>query len=312
MRDHFFLDLAPTFSPPTLTRLIAAAVLSVVTSLGADDLIIRATTALYPSTRGFSHFRVIDYASLTIIGIATASAAWPAAINVSSSPRRLFFRLAIVATILLWIPDGWLLLRHAPPKAVGSLMVMHLAVASITYNTLTRIAVPRQLVSGAAVDLDQSTAISKSQTNDLSTPHASERVPRSTTRRSMWILLLSASCVEFVIGIAALIFVPYGRQNAWIPARGEIVYLAHAILGGFLTIGAFGILLPALSESRIARIGSTIGCSGVTLGAAGGTLAVFHSSRLIGMALMLVGVVLAFFGYLTPIIEPSKPPNEHQ
>ncbi len=293
-------------------RLVIAALLSVFSALGADFLIIKATVALYPATRGFSHFRAFDYGSLTVVGIIAASVSWPVAINISSSPRRLFLRLAIVATILLWIPDGWLLVRHEPLSAVGALMIMHLAIAFITYNALTRIAVPRQLHLNARLDRDQFTTASLAQIETLPTSPSGEGARLSTIHRSLWIFLLSASCAEFIIGVAALLFVPYSRPTAWIPVRGEFIYLVHAILGGLLAIGSFGILVPAFRESRIARIGSTIGCAGITIGAVGGMLAVFHSSRLIGMALMLVGITLAFFGYLAPIIEPSKATNEHQ
>lgn len=304
--------MAPTLSPPTLTRLVIAAILSVVSSLGVDYLLIKAITKLYPSIRGFSHFRVSDYGSLTVIGIVAACASWPVTINISSLPRRLLFRLAIVATIFLWIPDGWLLLRHEPFSAVGTLMMMHLAIAFITYNALTRIAVPQQLYSNARKDQDQYIALSMTQIETVETSRTGRGVRSSTVHRSIWIFLLSASCFEFIIGVAALILVPYSRPSAWIPARGEFVYLTHAILGGILAIGAYGILVPALKESRITRIGSIVGCSGVTIGAAGGMLAISHSLRLIGMALMLVGVALAFFGYLTPIIEPSRTGSERK
>ncbi len=289
---------------------MVAALLSVVGSLAADFLIVKGSTTIYPAIRGFSHFRVFDYGGLTVLGIAAACLFWLLAINVSSSPRRLYLRLAIVTTIVLWIPDGWLLARHEPFPAVGTLMVMHLGVAFITYNALVRIAVARPRQSDVRIDHVPDVAPTRAETEPPEPPRTGRGDRAPAVSRPIWIFLLSASCFEFIIGVGALLSVPYSRPNTWIPVRGEAIYLAHAILGGVLAIVAFGILIPAIRESRIARIGSLVGCSGVAIGAGGGMLAVFHSLRLIGMALMLVGVALAFFGYLAPIIEPTPSKDE--
>lgn len=306
------LDMSPTLLPPKLGRLVFASVLAVVCSLAVDDLIIKVAISVYPSDRGFSHFRPFDYGSLTILGVVAASAFWPVALRISSSGRQLFFRVAIVASILLWIPDLWLLARHESVSAVGALMTMHLAIALITYGALTRIAVPLQLNSSEGVDHGQFFARSNTGIEGEEISQVGRDVRPSTVRRSIWILLLTATCVEFVVGVAALVMVPYGRPTAWIPATGQLIYLVHAVLGGSLAIGAFGILVTALKESRISRIGSIIGCLGVTMGAGGGMISVVHSLRLIGMALMLIGAALAFFGYLAPIIEPSHADDEQR
>lgn len=299
----------PTVAPPSKVAMVFATALAVGASLIADVIVIAAGTHLFPSTRGFSHFRVFDYASLTAIGVVVACVAWPMVIRVSSSPRWLFFRLAIISTLVLWLPDVWLLLRHESPQAVGLLMVMHLLIAIITYNTLVHVAVPQPLGSTLHNDADardaQPSTVDKTDLKQGSMAGRAGADARAVSR-STWILLMSASCLEFAVGIAALMFVPFTRPNAWIPIRGEIIYLVHAILGAILTIGAIGVLIPALRQSRMARIGSIIGVVGVIAGAIGGMLAVYHASRLIGMALMLVGVALAFFGYLTPIIEPQN------
>ncbi len=59
---------------------------------------------------------------------------------ISSAPRWLFFRLAIVVTLVLWLPDLYILYRGAPGRAVAVLIVMHLAIALVTYNCLVHIA----------------------------------------------------------------------------------------------------------------------------------------------------------------------------
>jgi hypothetical protein len=58
-----------------------------------------------------------------------------------SWPRVLVAALAaILVTLVLWLPDLYILRGGAPGKAVAVLMVMHLAIAVVTYNCLVRIA----------------------------------------------------------------------------------------------------------------------------------------------------------------------------
>ena len=69
-----------------------------------------------------------------------ACIAWPIVTWISSSPRWLFFRLAILVTLFLWLPDLYILYKGQPAKAVAVLMVMHLAIAVVTYNSLVHVA----------------------------------------------------------------------------------------------------------------------------------------------------------------------------
>jgi uncharacterized SAM-binding protein YcdF (DUF218 family) len=133
-------DLAPTVRPPSAVRVVVATALSISGSLLIDALLISVGTVVFPSTRGYAHFQFTDYAKLTVIGVVIGSAAWPIVTRVSSSPRRFFPRLAIVATLALYIPDLWLLERGQPADAVAVLMTLHLAIAFITYNVLVRVA----------------------------------------------------------------------------------------------------------------------------------------------------------------------------
>jgi hypothetical protein len=131
---------------PTGTRqpepvwLAVAAVASVVGSLAADVLLVAIGTAMFPATKGYVHFRFSDYAKLTVIGVVVACVAWPIVTRISSSPRWLFFRLAVLVTIFLWLPDLYILWKGQPPKAVAVLMVMHLGIALVTYNVLVHVA----------------------------------------------------------------------------------------------------------------------------------------------------------------------------
>jgi hypothetical protein len=134
------VDFAPHHRQPSWTRVVIASVISIIGSLAADALLVAIGTAVFPSTKGYVHFQFHDYARLTIIGVLIACAAWPIVTRISSAPRWLFFRLAIAVTLVLWLPDLYILYRGAPGRAVAVLVVMHLAIALITYNCLVHIA----------------------------------------------------------------------------------------------------------------------------------------------------------------------------
>jgi hypothetical protein len=70
--------------------------------------------------------------------------------RISSAPRWLFFRLAVLVTLVLWLPDLYLLDLGQPGRAVAVLMVMHLAIALVTYNCLVHIARVRAAARPAA------------------------------------------------------------------------------------------------------------------------------------------------------------------
>lgn len=124
--------------------MILATVVSLAGSLAVDALLIAIGTAVFTSTKHYVHFRPSDYGKLTIIGVIIACAAWPVVTWISSAPRWLFFRLAILVTLVLLLPDLYLLYRNQPVEAVSILMSMHLAIGLVTYNTLVRIAPPRR------------------------------------------------------------------------------------------------------------------------------------------------------------------------
>ena len=134
------VDFAPSHRQPAGIRVIVALVVSVIGSLAADALLVAIGTAVFPSTKGYVHFQFSDYAKLTIIGVVIACAAWPVVTMISSAPRWLFFRLAIAVTLVLWLPDLYILYRGAPGRAVAVLVVMHLAIALVTYNCLVHMA----------------------------------------------------------------------------------------------------------------------------------------------------------------------------
>jgi hypothetical protein len=48
--------------------------------------------------------------------------------------------MAILVTLVLWLPDVYILHQGQSGNAVAILMTMHLAIALVTYNALVRIA----------------------------------------------------------------------------------------------------------------------------------------------------------------------------
>ena len=143
------VDFAPSARPPSALRVVVALVISVAGSLAADALLVAACTALFPSTKGYVHFQFHDYAKLTIIGVVIACLAWPVVTRISSAPRWLFFRLAVLVTLVLWAPDLYILDLGQPATAVAVLMIMHLAIALVTYHALVHIARVRSLAPAA-------------------------------------------------------------------------------------------------------------------------------------------------------------------
>jgi hypothetical protein len=139
-RARLRLDFTPTFRPPEASRLVLATAISIGASLLADAALVFIGTRVFPSTKGYVHFEFHDYARLTIIGIVIACAAWPVMARVTSAPRWLFFRLVIAVTAVLLLPDLYILWKGQPAEAVCVLIVMHLAIAVITYNALVRLA----------------------------------------------------------------------------------------------------------------------------------------------------------------------------
>jgi hypothetical protein len=134
------LDFSPRHRPPSAIRVVLATVASIAGSLAADALLVVIGEHLFPATRGYGHFRFSDYSKLTVIGVIIACVAWPIVTRITSHPRWMFFWMAVLVTLVLWLPDLYLLYRGSRPEAVAVLMGMHLAIALVTYNLLVHAA----------------------------------------------------------------------------------------------------------------------------------------------------------------------------
>jgi len=294
------LDRARRCPVPPPGALVTASVAALVGSLLVDAALVGLWTGLVPATNGYVHFRPADYATLTAVGVLVACGAWPVTCRISTEPRRLFLRLAVTVTAVLWIPDIVLIVRHQPVRDVAALMVLHVAVAAVTYNALVRLAPPPAVPVGDAPAADPGADPLTGADADVAFLGS-----RAT-------LLAVAVGVTFALGVGALAAVPTGRPTGWWPEQGRFVYLAHAGLGLPLALGAAWYLVRARDSTRLIRMSARIGAAGVAVAGAGGLLAVVHPLRLVGVALMLVGPLVAAFGYLVPTFDrlTEEPPGE--
>lgn len=138
------IDFAPQHKQPVAAGVILATIVAIAGSLAIDAILVAIGTKIFPSTVGYTHFRFSDYAKLTVIGVLIACAAWPVVTRISSDPRWVFVRMAIVVTLVLLLPDLYILAKGQPAKAVAVLMVMHLAIGVVTYNALVHLAPVRR------------------------------------------------------------------------------------------------------------------------------------------------------------------------
>ena len=144
-------DPSPDHRVPRAWLVAVAIVLSVVLCLLADALLVRIGTAIFPSTKGYTHFQFSDYSKLTVIGIVIAGLGWPVVARLTSEPRWVFVRLAVLVTAVLLLPDLYIWLQGQPGRAVLVLVTLHLAIGLITYNVLVRLAPVRSPSGHAAV-----------------------------------------------------------------------------------------------------------------------------------------------------------------
>lgn len=144
------LDFAPEHRQPSAARVLLATAVAIAGSLLADALLVVIAEAVFPGTSRYPHFQFADYAKLTVVGVIVACAAWPVTTRITSRPRWMFGWMAVIVTVVLWLPDVYILMLGQPGNAVGVLFVMHVAIALVTYNALVYLAPVRALSRSAA------------------------------------------------------------------------------------------------------------------------------------------------------------------
>ncbi len=280
---------------PSIARVALATTFAASASVLVNFALVHLAISFDPTLTYYAHFRLSDYGTLSVLGVLCAGAAWYLVAHNVTEPRTMFFRVAVVSMLILWIPDVWLYVKHEPTRAVTYLVVMHLAVALITYNSLVFAAPVGQRVSNEPAP----------------SPLVPDDEDGATTRvrRAQWVVMMIAIALEFGTGLIGMLYVPFNRASGWLSHRGEVIYVVHALLGAVLGLAALALTSHVLRTSahRIDRIAAVSGLCGVSIGAVGGVLCVSHALRLLGMALMFVGVSVAFFGYLIPMIDDAQP-----
>jgi hypothetical protein len=137
--QRFRIDFRPK-TPPTTSSVVVASIVAIVGSLAADALLVSVGVAIFPSTRGYSHFQFSDYSKLTIIGVVIACIGWPIVARISSQPKWVFFRAAVAVTLVLFLPDVYIWYAGQSATAVFVLIWMHVAIAIVTYLSLILLA----------------------------------------------------------------------------------------------------------------------------------------------------------------------------
>ncbi len=113
---------------------------------------------------------------------------------------------------------------------------------------------------------------------------------------------------EVLLGIMTLLSVPFSRPGGSLPAKGEAVYLAHAVFGIVVAAAALVLVVRVRRQGRTARVVAWMGLAALALGGAGGLLTEgTEVIRFLGVALMFVAAVLAIFSYMAPAqLRPSR------
>jgi len=137
--ERFHIDFRPPRQPSTYEVLFAT-VTAVIGSLILDAILVKIGETVFPKTVGYEHFKFLSYAKLTIIGVLGACAGWPIVTRITSQPKWLFLRMALVVTIVLLLPDLAIWALGQPGAAVFVLVWMHLGIAMVTYFSLVVLA----------------------------------------------------------------------------------------------------------------------------------------------------------------------------
>lgn len=132
---------APDAAPPAHRRVAAAGLAAAAISLAAGAVLAAIGQAAFAVPASYGKFAFTTYAARTALIAAGATATWWGVTRLSSRPKWLMTRLAVLATALFLTPDFLLLgIPGNPTGPVVIVMLMHLALAVITYAALIKVA----------------------------------------------------------------------------------------------------------------------------------------------------------------------------
>jgi integral membrane protein len=131
------------------------------------------------------------------------------------------------------------------------------------------------------------------------------RPPIQVTRLST--VLAGAVAVELLLGVMAIVSVPFDRPSGWLPHPGSVVYAVHGVVGLIVAAGSGALVVRVAGGGRIERATSWLGVVCVLIAGVGGLLTEPHSLvRFLGVALMAIGSLLALLCYLVPAVIGSR------
>ena len=297
------LDGTGRRAQPLLGAVVAATVLAVVGSVAANAALVALATRTFPTTRHYGHFHFADYATLTAIGVLAAGASWPVVARVSWAPRWPYLRLAVVVTVVLWVPDLWLLSRGQPLDAVGVLMTMHLVVAVLTYNIVVRVAPARPLGRPGPETAGAPSGTLRNRRGPEPTRPARRGGPWSPgwpppwPPWSAWSFSWASGHWSWCLSVDRPVGCPpVAGRSTWPMPPSDCRW----------PWGRRCSSSRCAPHPRLSRVSGWIGLVGVALAGAGGIAATAHPLRLMGGGLMFVGSMVAGFGYLTPLFEAAS------
>ena len=125
-------------------RIVLATAIALVLAIPVDLAIEAFARQAFAVSPEFPPFQG-SVAPYTAGGVVLAGAAFALVQRFVHHAARVYFRLAILALVLSWIPDVALLFIKEPGAtvpAVASLMVMHAVAAAIVVTSLVKIAAP--------------------------------------------------------------------------------------------------------------------------------------------------------------------------
>jgi uncharacterized membrane protein YeaQ/YmgE (transglycosylase-associated protein family) len=148
VRSTLRLDLCPLAGRPGPARIALAGLIGIVGSLVADAILVALGKVTFKVHGGFDPFHFGSYAPLTVLGVVGATIGWAVLTRLTSEPRWVVRRAALVVTLVLLVPDV-VILPGNPAGGVATLMVMHVAIAVITTAALLLVAPARGTVTAA-------------------------------------------------------------------------------------------------------------------------------------------------------------------
>jgi Family of unknown function (DUF6069) len=137
------LDLPRGTAQPRAWRWVLGTIVAVGASLLACFGLAHLAVAIDPALSGYGHFQFSDYSKLTIIGVVVACAGWPILAWLTTRAGWLYLWSAIIVTVVSLAPDLWILHLGQPMGGVFTLVLMHFALAIITFPAMVLIAPQR-------------------------------------------------------------------------------------------------------------------------------------------------------------------------